>query len=117
MKKIELGRFASRIKLKKITLIILIANAALASLSAICLAVCFSFPGRLQSQFAAERWTGASELRFEQLSCFMSESDSLNMDNIYEFRYKLGKKLTEASLEAPENGALFNDAWSAFGKV
>ena len=117
MKKIELGRFASRIKLKKITLIILIANAALAILSAICLAVCFSFPGRLQSQLAAERWTGASELRFEQLSCFMSESDSLNLDNIYEFRYKLGKKLTEASLEAPENGALFNDAWSAFGKV
>lgn len=117
MKMIELGRLKPRIKLKKITLIILIVNAALAIVSGVCFAVCFSFPGRLQSQFAAERWTGESELRFGQLSCFMSESDTLNVGNIYEFRAKLSEKLTTASIEAPENGSLFNDAWSCFGKL
>lgn len=117
MKKIDLSRLRPRTRREKITLAILAANAALAVLAAVCLAVCFSFPGRLQSQFAAERWTGESELRFEQLSCFMSETDSLSLNNIYEFRYKLGTKLTEASLDSPENGSLFNDAWSASGKL
>ncbi|MCM1149529.1 MAG: ABC transporter permease [Butyricicoccus sp.] len=117
MKKIELGKLKPHIKLKKITLILLCVNAALALLSGICFAVCFSFPGRLQSQFAAERWTGESELRFEQLSCFMSERDTLGVGNIYEFRAKLTEKLTTASIEAPENGSLFSDAWSCSGKL
>lgn len=117
MKKISLGKFRPKIKLKKLTLKILTVNAALALLSAICFAVCFSFPPRLQSQFAAERWTGESELRFAQISCFMSESDSLDINGIYEFRQKLDAKLMEASLDSPENGSLYNDAWSAFGKL
>ena len=117
MKKIELGKFKPQIKLKKITLILLCVNAALALVSGIFFAVCFSLPGRLQSQFAAERWTGESELRFEQLSCFMSERDTLGVESIYQFRAKLTEKLTTASIEAPENGSLFNDAWSSFGSV
>lgn len=117
MKKNTLWDFKPRIKLKKITLIILIVNAALAAMSAICFAICFLLPGRLQSQFAAERWTGESELRFAQISCFMSESDSLDVNGIYDFRRKLDTKLTEASIEAPENGSLYNDAWSTFGKL
>lgn len=117
MKKIEPGKLKPHIKLKKITLILLCVNAALALISAVCFAVCFSFPGRLQSQFAAERWTGESELRFEQLSCFMSERDTLGVGSIYEFRTKLREKLTAASIEAPENGSLFSDAWSCSGSL
>lgn len=117
MKKIELGKLVPHIKLKKITLILLCVNAALALLSGIFFAVCFSLPGRLQSQFAAVRWRGESELRFGQLSCFMSEGDTLAVESIWEFRGKLNEKLTAASTEAPENGSLFNDAWSSFGSV
>ena len=66
-------------------------------------------------QTAAERWTGESGVSFAQLSAFMSRDDSLNLEGVYTFRQALEKKFVESSLEAPEGGSLYHDAWSSTG--
>ena len=103
--------------LRRRTLVFLIVNGALALLALICLLVCLSLRGKLLSQRAAERFAGDSELSFAQLSAFMSEDDTLTLGNIYAFRQALLDRMTEASVEAPEGGRLYIDAWSAFGKT
>lgn len=103
--------------MKKRRLKILIVNAVLLAIAAVCFITCFALPAKLESQRAAERWTGDSELAFEQLSCYMSETDALGIEDIYTFRQTLTTKLTEASIETPENGSLYHDAWSATGKL
>ena len=104
-------------KRKKRRLKLLITDAALLLAAVAMLIVCRSLAGTLQSQRAAERWTGESEQRFEQMSCFMSSDDDLTLNDIYTFRQALDKKLVEASLEAADGGALYHDAWSSTGTV
>ena len=103
--------------MKKTTLRFLIVNGGLLLLALVCFLVSRSFSGTLESQRAAARWAGDGELTFTQLSCFMSEDDSLGLGDIYAFRQTLQTKLTQASITAPENGSLFTDAWSSFGKL
>ena len=98
-------------------LVLLIANAVLALLALTCLLVCLSLRGKLSSQRAAERFAGDSPLSFAQMSVFMSESDSLSLNGVYSFRQALLNKLTEDSVDVPEGGRSYIDAWSAFGKT
>lgn len=71
----------------------------------------------LDSQRAAERWRGESEMKFNQVSCFMSVDEKLSLEQIYTFRNEIQKKLHEAAVDIDTDAKLFNDAWCTFGKV
>lgn len=103
--------------MKKRILKLVITAAVLAALSLTCVGVCSSLAGRLQSQREAERWAGEGKTAYAQLSCFMSASDKLTLDDVYSFRQKLDTKLTELSLKAEKDAKLYDDAWSASGKL
>lgn len=103
--------------MRKKRLRLLFINAPLLVLAIVFFVLSSGYSGKLESQKAAQRWTGDSETRFNQMSCYLSDTDELGLNDIYEFRQKLEAKLVESSIEAPENGSLYVDAWSAFGKV
>lgn len=103
--------------MKKRTLHFLIVDAALAACALACLAVCLILAAKPVSQKAARRWAGEGDIAFAQLSCFLGMDDALTPGDLYAFRTALANKLTEASMEAPEGGSLFRDAWSAFGTL
>ena len=103
--------------MKKKKLILLVLVCALTAAALTCFLICRALASGLDSQTAAERWAGESEMPFAQLSCFMGSKDNIAPGNIYAFRQSLEKKLTEASLEAPADTRLYSDAWSAVGDV
>lgn len=73
--------------------------------------------GLLSSQKAAERWAGEGEDAYRQVSCFLQESEGLDLNRIYAFRYAILDRLREAGIEADTDTLLFRDAWSLSGKV
>lgn len=73
--------------------------------------------GALVSLTAAERFRGGSETRFAQLACFLPEGQGKSEEDIRAFRQALDGKLVEQSLEAPENGSLYLDAYCGTGTV
>lgn len=105
--------FTKRGKMKPVTKRVLIVNASALAISLVCLIVCLSLSGTLESQKAAARWAGEDAGDYAQLSCFMSGSDSLDLGQIYTFRQALEGRLTEEALELPENARPYTDAWSA----
>ena len=68
--------------------------------------------GALESLTAAEKFRGGGETRFAQLACYLPASAGKTDDDIYTFRQTLDAKLVEQSLEAPEGGSLYIDAYS-----
>lgn len=66
---------------------------------------------------AASRFRGESETRFAQLACYLPVGQGASQEDISEFRQGLDSKFVEQSLEAPENGSLYVDAYSAAGQV
>jgi len=66
---------------------------------------------------AAHRFRGESETRFAQLACYFPIGQGKTEENIWEFRQGLDAKFVEQSLEAPENGSLYVDAYSAAAQV
>ena len=66
---------------------------------------------------AASRFQGQSETRFAQLACYLPVGQGKTQEEIVQFRQGLDSKFMEQSLEAPENGSLYVDAYSASGKV
>lgn len=65
----------------------------------------------------AERFQGGSETRFAQLASFLPVGEGKAETDILQFRQTLDTKLTEQSLEAPENGSLYLDAYSGSASV
>jgi hypothetical protein len=82
-------------------------------LSALCMWIFASLGGKLQSQKAAERFRGESDQRFAQVSCFFPTGEGIAVTDIYTFRQTLDTAFKESSLEPPENGSLYADAYSA----
>lgn len=66
---------------------------------------------------AGERFQGENELRFSQLACFMPVGQGKTAEDILKFHMALEATLTEQSLEAPENGSLYLDAYSGSATV
>ncbi len=66
---------------------------------------------------AARQFRGESETRFAQLACYMSVGQGKAEEDIFSFRQTLDSKLTEQSLEVPENGSLYVDAYSGSANV
>lgn len=87
-------------------------------LAVLCTAALYGrWAGLLQSQRAAERFRGESRQPFAQATAMYPAGEGTDRQGIYEFQKSLNAKLLEASLEAPENGSLYMDAWSAEGRV
>lgn len=86
-------------------------NAVLALLCALCLLWEAQVAGTLTTLDAARTWRGENEMRFVQLACYLPREGLLEENEIASFRNTLSTKLQEASLEAPENGALYTDAY------
>ena len=104
-----------REKLKRLALPIAAAILALLCLS--CLLVYSHLANMLDSQHQAERWQGEGELKFSQLSCFMSVDQKLTLEQVYTFRNAMMTKFHEAALDIDNDSQLFCDAWSTTGKV
>ena len=66
---------------------------------------------------AARRFQGDGETRFAQLAVFMPEGKGKSEEDIQRFRQSLDATLVEQSLEAPENGSLYIDAYCGFASV
>ena len=73
--------------------------------------------GTLESLTAAERFRGGGEIRFAQLACFLPEAGGKSEEDILSFRRTLDSKMVEQSLEAPEGGSLYIDAYSGSASV
>lgn len=92
-------------------------NLCCLALMAVCLGRYSVYDDLLPSQQAAQRWQGDSEQRFAQVSLFFPSGGGPSENDIAAFRQTLDNKLLEASLTAPENGALWTDAYSATSKL
>lgn len=92
-------------------------NCVLVLLALICLLVFRHIAGTLDSVHAADRWRGGSEMRFAQVACFLPVDSPKTQDDILQFRRTLDQKLVAASLEAPEGGSLYTDAYSGSAKL
>jgi len=92
-------------------------NVLLVLLAAVCAVIFGWMTGLLPSLDAAQRWRGGSETAFTQVACFLPVDEPRSKDQILQFRRTLDAKLTDASLEAPENGSLYADAYSAEAKL
>ena len=87
-------------------------NVLLLALSIVCLLGLLSVCNALPTLNAADSWAGESEQSFAQLACYLPADKSLEETDIYSFRQTLETQLTESSMEAPENGSLYTDAYS-----
>ena len=94
------------------TLLLLILNITLAALSVLCAARLTEYRNLLRTQEAADRWRGQSEERFAQVSVFLPVNETQDISAVRTFRQKLDQAMIDASLEAPEGGSLYQDAWS-----
>lgn len=65
----------------------------------------------------ADAFRGESDMRFAQIACFLPVGKGKEESDILSFRQTLDTKLMEQSLEAPENGSLYIDAYSTNATV
>ena len=106
---------AQKLGIKK--LIFLAVNIALALAAAACFIGISSLSRLLPSQHEAERWQGASETKYAQLSCFIPVDETVSLNEIGAFREALVKKLHEAAIDVGTEDVLSVDAWSCVDKV
>lgn len=114
------GKYEEKREKKPLTkkkILLLCSCLVLALLSCLCIFRLTQLQTLLPSQRAAERWRGASEERFAQVSAFLSADGTAEESAIDAFRDSLEQALTDASLKAPENGSLWQDAWSGTASV
>ena len=71
----------------------------------------------LESVRRADAFRGESDMRFAQVACFFPVGKGKEESDILSFRQTLDTKLMEQSLEAPENGSLYIDAYSTTAAV
>ena len=96
---------------------LIIVNVVLILAAAASLAGLRMVGGTLEALTAAERFQGDSDLRFAQIACYLPVGDGKTEDDLYTFHQSLDSRLVEQSLEAPENGKLYLDAYCGAGKV
>lgn len=99
------------LNLSRRALAALIAAVLSAVLAAVCFARLHSVSTCLYSQQAADRWRGESELRFSQVSVFLPAAQGTDQTAIETFRRAIDTAMQEVSLEAPEGGSLYTDAY------
>ena len=102
----------SDIKLSKKQILLIVLNAVLIALAIVCVGAMQQMKNTLYYTGAAKRWAGEGTGRSAYISCFMPVGGELSESNMYSFRSTLETKLTEASFETPETGALYDYAYS-----
>lgn len=95
--------------------LLLIASSVL--LSVLCLIGYFSVSGTLDYVDSAEKWKGESEIPYAYVSCFMPVNGKIDEGSVWNFKNTVDSKLVEASVEAPENGSLWNFSYCGTGTV
>ena len=109
------GRFERRHRLPRLhggKLALLIACLIQTALSVFCFAMLGRVRGMLKTQSAADAWKGDGEDRFAQVSAFMPVTATKTLDDIRSFRAELENEFVQNSMEAPEGGSLYTDAYS-----
>lgn len=86
-------------------------NIVLALASIACIAWEGAVSGTLATLDAARRFQGNGEIRYAQMACYLPVDAGKTAEDIYSFRTALDSKLMEQSLEAPEGGKLYLDAY------
>ena len=95
------------------TRIKLIITAALVLISAACVIAAVRISSLLPLEKEYERWRGDNEMEFSQVSCFVPESDRLDVTGVNTFRNNMVEGFSKASLDI--SGKLFVDCYSASG--
>lgn len=109
------GRFERRHRLPRLhggKLALLIACLIQTALSIVCLVLLGHVRGMLVTQSAADVWRGSGEDRFAQISAFLPTTETKTLDDIRSFRAELENEFVQNSMEAPEGGSLYTDAYS-----
>ena len=109
------GRFERRHRLPRLhggKLALLIACLIQTALSIVCFVLLGHVRGMLVTQSAADVWRGDGEDRFAQVSAFMPVTETKTLDDIRSFRATLENEFVQNSMEAPEGGSLYTDAYS-----
>lgn len=104
-------------KLGKKKLIFLAANLVLLLAALGCFLGIHRLSRLLPSQLEAERWRGASDIEYAQISCFLPVDETVTRNQIGAFREAMAKKLHEAALDLDTDDMLNADAWSCVAKV
>lgn len=92
-------------------------NLVLILASAACAVGLHLVSNALGTTTAAQRFRGESETRFAQIACYLPVGQGKTQEDILTFRQGLDAKFMEQSLETPENGSLYVDAYSASAKI
>ena len=92
-------------------------NGLLVLLALVCLLFLYGVCTALPTLNAANTWAGESDMPFAQLACYLPDDQMLEETDVWNFRQTLEKQLTDAALEAPENGSLYTDAYSGQGTL
>lgn len=100
------GRFLSgkKYRLTKKSATILALNAFCLIGLLICVLVYHSIAGIFSSQTMAERWSGDSGNRYTQISCFLNNDATPDLNALFSFGNTIDAALLAASLEAPQGG-------------
>ena len=109
------GRFERRHRLPRLhggKLALLIACLIQTALSIVCFVLLGHVRGMLVTQSAADVWRGDGEDRFAQISAFLPTTETKTLDDIRSFRAELENEFVQNSMEAPEGGSLYTDAYS-----
>ena len=102
---------------KKNRIILWTVFSALSLMALICFGLAAMMSQKLVSQQQAQRWQGESETSFAQISCYIPEKETVQLDNLWTYRTAIIERLKEASLESKDESRLYLDAWSAAGVV
>lgn len=96
---------------------LLILNIVLVLASAGCAVGLHVVSNTLGDLTAAGRFRGTGETRFAQLACYLPVDGGKTEEDIYSFRRELDSMLIEQSMEAPEGGRLYIDAYNGTASV
>lgn len=109
------GRFERQHRLPRLhgyRLVLLIVCLIQAALSGFCWVMLARTCDTLPTQSAADVWRGDSDERFAQVSAFLPVDGKLTLDSVRSFRMTLEEQFVQNSMEAPEGGNLYTDAYS-----
>lgn len=80
-------------------------------------AALYSISITFETTTAARRFGGESIQRFAQIACYLPVGEGKSEEDIWSLRTALESKFVEQSLDAPEGGSLYIDAYSTRTKI
>ncbi len=103
-------------KLNRRTILLAAVNALLLIAFAVCALIYHAYANTLQTQRAAERWRGDSEMPYSLVSLYRAPTDAMTYESIHNLRKSINDGLTDASMDT-ENESLWTDSFCAVGTI